>query len=247
MTVSGDLAAPVQKAGVFEDLIDVFVRPAKLFDRQRSGSFVKPALIQMIVLLVLSVALHNLIAPFFDADMQLQTSKAAAKMAAEGQSMPEGAAAMQEKMGAVTYYAVPVVAPWLIGLLGGLILFVTARLVGAKPTFRQSAMISSWAYMPGILATLVMAIIGAVMNAESIRSSADGQIGLARLVDPATASPALFAALRSVELFNIWGVVITAVGVAVVARTSQQNGGIAAVAKWVIVLLIAVVPAMLFG
>jgi hypothetical protein len=243
VTVSGDITTPVQKAGVFEDIVDVFVRPARLFERERTGSFVKPALIQMIVLLVLAVALHNLIAPFVDADMQLQTSK----LAAQGKTIPESATAMQEKMASVGYYAVPLLAPWLIGIIGGLVLFLTSRIVGAKPTFSQSATISSWAYMPGILGTLVMAIFGAVMDPTSIRSTADGQIGLARLVDPVTASPALFGALRNVELFTLWGVVITAIGVSVVARTSRGAGFTAAVIKWLLVVALTVVPAILFS
>jgi hypothetical protein len=101
--------------------------------------------------------------------------------------------------------------------------------------------------MPGIFSTLVLAIFGAVMDTTSIRSSADGQIGAARFIDPHTASAALLGGLRNVELFTLWGVVITAIGVSVIARTSRGAGFMAALIKWLIVVAISVVPALLAG
>lgn len=66
----------------------------------------------------------------------------------------------------------------------------------------------------------------------------DAQFGPARFVDPAAVSPALLGFLQSLDLFNIWTLVLTAIGVSVVAR-ARSTGAIAAVIRWGLLALVS--------
>lgn len=245
MTDSGDTALPGKQGGVFEDFIDVLVRPSALFDRVRNQGFVKPALVQTIMLLVLVLALRNLVQPFFDAEFARQGALQAAKMAESGRAMPEGASAMSEKIGTFMSTVGLVLSPWLIAIFGGLFTWIAARVVGARIAFGQAATIASWSYTPAILGYIVFAVQGALMDTTAVRGVSDAQIGPARFLDPTTASPVLLGLLQQLDLFNVWTLVLTAIGVAVVARTSISTGALAAIIRFAIAALFTLVPALL--
>lgn len=241
MTVTGDMMTPAKQGGLFEDVIDVFVRPATLFDRVRDQSFVRPALVQTVIFVVLVLACRNLVTPFFDAEFARSMQQAAAK----GQPIPEGAQAMGSKIAGFMSVAGPILAPWFVAILGGLATWIGARVVGAKLSYGQSATIASWAATPLILGYIALAVQGAMVDASTIRGVSDGQIGPARLLDPNTASPPLLALLTQLDVFSIWGLVITAIGVATVARTVRSTGALAALIRFALGALTTVVPALL--
>ena len=74
---------------------------------------------------------------------------------------------------------------------------------------------------------------------------ADAQIGPARLLDPNTSAPVLVALFQQLDIFNLWTLVLTAIGVAVVARTTVSTGALAAIIRFAIAALFVVVPALL--
>lgn len=235
-------SAEAQKPGgsVMEDLINIFVNPAAVFEHQRDKSFVVPAVVQMIVLTVLAFALHNLIAPFMDADFARAMAKASAKAAETGQPLPEQAQGMMEMMQKFSLYAGSLLGPWLIAIFGGLVVWVVAKVVGAKMRVGQAMTIASWAAMPMILATITMAIFGVMADPQTVRGSGDAQLGALRFVDPDTTSPLLTEIFRRLDVFAIWEVVLTAIGISVVGRVARASGFIAAGVRWALV-------AVLFG
>ncbi len=233
-------SAPV-KRGIFEDVVDTFMRPSALFERYREGNFVRPALIQTVFMLVIAVAALSLITPFYEAEMQRAALQA-------GQPMPEGAGAMMSSIAKITTVGGMVVAPWLIVLFGGLTTLIASRIVGAKLSFKQSASVASWSFMPpAILGTLVIAILGAVVDPLTVRGITDGQLGLGRFVDPATVSPVLLALFQRLDLFSIWAMFITAVGVSVTARKDLGTGILASIIRFAIAMLFTLVPILLRG
>lgn len=244
MTVSGDAAVPAPKAGIFEDFIDALIRPRALFERNRNSSFVRPALVQSIFLLIIGVAAMNLIAPYFEAEMSRAMAQQAAK---SGTAAPEGAAGMAATMAKVTSVVGFAIAPWLVGIFGGLATWIASRLVGAKLTFGQSAMISSWSYTPALLGAIAFAVQGALVDPGTIRGVSDAQFGPARFMDPNTTPPVTLALLQQLDLFNLWGLVIVAVGVAVVARKDMGSGALAAVLRFALFALATIIPALVRG
>ncbi|MBC8089188.1 MAG: YIP1 family protein [Phycisphaerae bacterium] len=197
-----------------------------------------PALIQTILLTVLTFALHNLLSPFLDADFARGMAKATAKAAESGQPMPEQAKGMMETVQKFSLYATAVIGPWLIAICGGVIVWLVSKIVGAKMAVGQAMTIVAWAAMPMILATVTMAIFGILADPQTVRGSGDGQLGALRFVNPDTTSPLLTEILRRVDVFAIWELVLTAIGISVVGRVSRGSGFIAAAIRWALVALV---------
>lgn len=242
MTLPGDnIPASAPKSGMFEDLIDVFVRPKELFERYRNGSFVRPALLQMIFMLVVTVAALSLIIPYYEAE-------SARAVRQSGQAMPENAAAVMGPVMKATAIGAALLVPWLIAILGGLATWIAARIVGAKLSYKQSAVVSSWSYTPSaILGMLALAVFGAISDPTTIRGVTDGQLGPGRFVDPETTAPVLLALYQQLDVFAIWGLFLTATGVMIMARKDLGTGMIAALIRFAIVSLFTIVPALLRG
>lgn len=244
MTVSGDTAVSAPKAGIFEDFVDALIRPRAMYERNRNSSFVRPALVQSIFLLIIGIAAMNLIAPYFEAEMSRSMAQQAAKT---GTAASEGAAAMVGTMAKVTSVVGFALAPWLVGILGGLATWIASRLVGAKLTFGQSAMISAWSYTPALLGAVAFAVQGALVDPASIRGVSDAQFGPARFMDPNAVSPVTLALMQQLDLFNLWGLVLVAIGVAVVARKDMGSGALAAVIRFALFALATIIPALIRG
>lgn len=246
MTLPVDSVAPgVKKTGLMDDVVDAFIHPSALFDRVRDSSFVRPAVIQMVLCGVLVFALRNLISPYFDAEFARGMAKASAQAAAQGREMPASAIEMSRKIASFSTMFGPLLVPWFIAIFGGLATWIGARIVGAKISYGQSATIASWSYMPGVLGFVALAVQGALVDTNAIRGASDGQLGPARFLDPNTASPQLLALLQNLDVFGIWSLILTAIGVAVVARTSRSTGALAAVIRFAIGALLTLIPTLM--
>ncbi len=246
MTLPVNSVAPgAKKTGLMDDIVDAFIHPSALFDRMRDSSFVRPALIQMVLCGVLVFALRNLISPYFDAEFARGMAKATAQAAAQGRELPASAMEMSRKISSFSTMFGPLLVPWFIAIFGGLATWIGARIVGAKISYGQSATIASWSYMPGVLGYIALAVQGAIVDGNAIRGVSDGQLGPARFLDPNTASPQLLALLQNLDVFGIWSLVLTAIGVAVVARTSRSTGALAAVIRFGIGALLALIPMLM--
>lgn len=231
---------------LMEDVISIFYNPSAVFEHQRNKSFVMPALIQTVLFALIVFSMRNLIQPFWDAESARQMAAQAAKMAASGQPMPEGAKASGEKIASVMSMIGPIIAPWLTAIFGGLFTWLASKLVSAKLTFGQSATIAVWAAFPAVLAFVVTAIFGVVKDPATIRGITDGQLGFGQLLDPNTASRAVIALAQQTDLFSVWTFILSAIGISVVSRSPQSSGFVAAAIKWGIVVAFSVVPAILF-
>ena len=233
------IAATAQKSGgLMEDLLEIFVKPSAVFDRRRNTSFAVPAFVQMIIFLVLAVALHNLIAPFLDAEFARGMARQAAKASANGQPMPEQATAMAEKFKSVGGYVTAVLGPWLIAIIGGVFVWLFSKIVGAKMQVGQGMTIAAWSNMPALLAAIVVAIFGVVADPQTVRGMADAQLGPARFFDPNTVSPMVMQLLMRLDIFNIWMVILTGIGISVVGRVSRTSGILASFIQWAVVALV---------
>jgi len=232
--------AEAQKSsgGLMEDLINIFINPSAVFEHQRHGSFAIPALVQTILLTLLTFALHNLLAPFIDADFARGMAKASAKAAASGQAMPEQAKGMMETIQKFSLYAAALLGPWFIAIFGGVVVWLVSKIVGAKMAVAQGMTIASWAAMPMILGTVTMAIFGIMADPQTVRGTGDGQLGVLRFFDPDTTSPLLTEIFRRLDLFAVWEVVLTAIGISVVGRVSRGSGFVSAGIRWALVALL---------
>ena len=236
-----DLTAGSAKGSVFEDVLEVLWAPAKVFDRSRSKGVGMYILVLTAITLVIVLATKGLIQPYLDANFNLQMQQ----MAAKGTPMPAEAAAAAQKFSGYGFIATGILMIPLGAVLTGLLVWIGGKVASASFTYGQAMLIATLASVPRILGFVATAVQGALVDPQAIRSFADASLGVARFVDPTTASPALMAMLTNLDVFNVWQLIIMAVGISVVGRVERSTGFVGALVAWGIGVALTVVPALL--
>jgi hypothetical protein len=236
-------AGPIpDKAGLWEDFIDIFYQPSMVFDRRRDGKFGLALLALVVICAVLFLALRNGLAPIMDAEMAKAAAAAAAKnpqVTAEQIATQQG---FMEKFAIVGFIiGIPIGV-----LIVGVLLWLASRLIDAKIAFAAAMMIATYSWFPRVAEIVTNAIQGLLLSPESIVSRYSVQIGPARFLD-AQANPLAVALLSGLDLFTIWTTVLLAIGLSVVARVPRSKAAIAAGAIWLVGLLPGLYQALSSG
>ena len=236
-----DAAAPPapSKASVFEDFVDIFVQPSVVFDRRRDGQFGMALLVLAVVTGILAFVLHNGLAPIMDAVIAKQQAAMLAKnpsLTAEQLSGMTGFMEMTSKYGAIVI--VPIAA-----VIGAALIWLIGKFLDAKMAFAAAMMISVYSGVPRVVQTVVSALQGLLLPPESITSANSVGIGPARFL-PDSADPILTTLLAGLDAFTIWSVVLSAIGIAVVARVPMKKAAIVAGLVWLVSLLPALYGAI---
>ncbi len=229
------------KSSVFEDVLEVLWAPAMVFDRARAKGVGMYILVLTAITLVIVLATKGLVQPYIDANFDLQMQQ----MAAKGTPMPAEAAAVAQKFGAYGFVATGVLMIPLGAVLTGLLVWIGGKVVSANFTYGQAMLIATLASVPRVLSFVATAVQGAMVDPQTIRSFSDSALGAARFVDPTSASPALMAMLANLDVFNIWQLVIMAVGISVIGRVERSAGFVGALVAWGVGVALTVVPALL--
>jgi hypothetical protein len=120
-----------------------------------------------------------------------------------------------------TYISTP-----LLLLVFGLILWVVARMVGARLSLKQSVLVTTLAYIPRVLGLIAMTIQIAFMDTSNVTNMGQLTIGPARFMDVSTSKGYAFA--TGFDLFAIWNVVLVGIGIAVIGKVAGARAAIGA-------------------
>ncbi len=238
--MNDESAAPDKKGSVWEDALEVLWAPATVFDRSRGAGVGMYMLVLTAILAIVVVATKGLLQPYVDANYDLQMIQMAKQT---GKPIPAEAVAAGRTVAGYFFLGASILTPVLGGLLGGLTTWGGAKLLGVPLTVGRGIFIATLSTVPRILSFLAMAVQGAVLDTSNITSLFSASIGPARFVDGTSVSPAVLALLASLDVFSLWGVVITAVGISVVARVSRGTGWAASVVGWGIAMALTLIPA----
>jgi hypothetical protein len=236
-----EVSAAASQGSVFEDVLEVLWAPANVFDRSRAKGVGMYILVLTVSTLVLMFATKGLIQPYIDANFYLQMQQ----MAAKGTPMPAEAAAAAQKFSSYGFLASGVLMIPIGAVLTGLLVWIGGKVASASVTYGQAMLIATLASVPRVLSVIATAVQGAMVDPQSIRSFSDAALGAARFIDPAAASPALTAMLSNFDLFNIWQLVLMAIGISVVGRVERSAGVVGALVAWGLGVALTVVPALL--
>jgi hypothetical protein len=223
-------------AALWEDFIDIFYAPSSVYERRRNANPWPMILIVTALMTVIGVLTWNSLSGIYDAEARAQV----ARMAAGNPQMTQDMMDSQVKIQMFTRRWGGVMYP--IGILViALPIWLLARIVGAKEmTYTRSLVVIAWASIIGVVGMLATGVQGLVLNVSSFTTADQLTLSAARFLDKATASPLVYAAAKSLDLFAIWSLIVMAIGVRVVGR-STKNGAIAFAVTWfVVALLIAV-------
>ena len=232
-------ASPPDSTSIWEDFADIFVEPVAVFNRRRDGKFGLVLLILAIIVTVLSVGLHNGLAPIIDAETSRATAAMLAKnpqLSSDQLSMGQNVMAKFAMYGAGVFLCIGV-------LISGVIVWVASRIVGAKESFAVAMMIATYSQFPRLIETIANALQGLLLSPASITSRYSVSLSPARFLSPDT-NPFVLSVVGAIDVFTLWSVALIAVGVYVTARIGKDRAAIVAALVWVVGLVPAIFAAL---
>lgn len=235
-------AGATNEGGVFEDILEVLWAPAAVFERSRNRGAGMYMLVLTLVIVGLLVATKSLIQPYVDANFDLQLIK----MTEQGRKMPAEAVESGRRIGGYFLYATWAFTAVFAGLIGGVLTWLGAKVAGAAMPIGRAIFVATLATVPRVLGILATAIQGAVLDTSNVTSLFAASVGPARFVDPAKVDNVVLTLLATFDLFGLWNLAITALGVSVIARVSRGAGWMASFIALAISLLFSLIPAALF-
>jgi len=225
---------PVEQGGgsAFLDVFKVLFEPTAVFERVRDRPrFLAP----FIVICVVQIAIYFFNLPFMKAGM-------AAQMAARPAGGPD-----PSKFLFIGAFFIPI-GIGIALLLGGLILWMLVSIFGGEGKFGTLLSVSCYAAVPSVV---LLAVVGTIVlrmkGVGDITSPQDLQPALGLDLLAPGAKGFVGAALKAVNPFGIWGLVLTAIGVSTTHRLSKGTGYTIATIGFLIGVLIAGGFAALFA
>jgi hypothetical protein len=219
--------APVEQGGgssAFLDVFKVLFEPTAVFERVTQ----RPRfLVPFLVICAIQIAIYFLNMPFLKAGM-------AAQMASRPAGGPD-----PSKFLFLGAFFIPI-GIGIALLLGGLILWVLVSVFGGEGKFATLLSVSAYAAVPSVI---LLAVVGTIVlqlkGVGQITSPQDMQPALGLDLLAPAAKGFMGAALKAVNPFGIWGLVLTAIGVSTTHRLSKGTGYTIATIGFLIGVLIA--------
>jgi hypothetical protein len=226
MTTAIAESEATEKASLWEDFVDIYLAPSAVFERRRDGRYGPALVVLTLMITALTYAFFSVLSTAFEADIARGMAEAG-----EGAQMPEMMIALTRNFAIFgSLVMVPIGA-----FLTGLLLWLIGRAFGGDLDFVLGTTIATFATFPRVLATLAGTIQGMLFEPDSMTGVSTGP---ARFMDPDTTHQALMALLARFDIFIIWSVILTAIGLRIIGGMKGSR----AVAAAVIVWLIASIP-----
>ena len=215
---------PGEKASVFEDVMDVFYAPAKVFARREKSGFGMYLLLVWILMAVFSFANRSVTMQIAEAQIDKGIAKAVAQRPQAAEQI-QAMKPMQLKIGAIVQYAAAPIWIFVVAFA----LWLTALVTKTKVTYGQAALITALAVIPRQLGSLILTLQVALTDTSAIVSPAAVSFSPARLLATDAMNPKLVGFLTSLDVFRIWSAYVEAVGIAVLAKVPMRKAVITSV------------------
>lgn len=247
MADSPTIPPPPPKAegpGVFEDLVDIFTSPSKVFARRAKGGGGAVFFVVVIALGAILYSGKSVMEPIMDAQM----AKAQAQALQQNPNMTEDQIAGMRSMGR-TIGTVSLILGVPIALLFlGLFIWLVGKPLGADLSYGSGLMIASFSYVPRIIGGVVADVQGLLMSDVSkLTNISELSIGPARFFDPATANAVVLALMTRLDIFVLWTTVLIGIGYAAAGKAPREKAIAGAVILWVLGTLFPVWGAITGG
>lgn len=232
-----------ERSALWEDFLEIFVKPSAVFERRKDAGFFVPLLIFLVLFLAIWFGLKGAFQPIMDAEISHGIAKAMAKNPQMTEEIASGMRAASEKFAVIgILVSLPVVV-----LLLGLTTWVAGKIVGAAVSLGAAMMIATYSYFPRILELLASGAQALLLPEEQLTGEASVKLGVARAFDPDTTSAVLMATLMRVDVFTLWVTFLIAVGLHVVGKIPMNKALLGGAIVWVIGALPKILPAMISG
>lgn len=227
-----DAAPAPPKAPIWEDFLEIFYAPSRVFARRGGGDWGIPLLVLIVLAAILTFATWDLIRPLVDAESARQFMARASKMNLTPEQIEQQRAAVEKFSG--FFPIIIIVSTAILPLIVGLFLWLVGKAVGAVESLGEAIMIAVFSYFPRLIGSVAVAIQAFLMPEEKMKGIASVSIGPARFMDPETTSAGMLALGGRLDLFIIWSTVLLAIGLKVKGKVSTGQAAIAAIVLWLL-------------
>jgi len=232
-------AAEPEKPNTFERIIGVFSSPGATFESiVRRPDILVPLLIFVVVSIASSIAVA----------MKVDFAAMAREAIEMNPNIPpdkaEGAIGMTSTIMKVTMYTSPLLTVLILVITAGICL-IAFRMFGGEGDFVTALSVTTYAWFPrlirGILGVIVMLTKDSISMFD-LQNPVMSNLGF--LFDPKT-QPLGWAVASSVDVFNIWSVVLLIIGFAAMSKLPKARAATIVIVLWVIANLLSLIgPAM---
>lgn len=206
-----------------ERVVDTFVAPTRTFtDIRRSASWWLPWLLGAIIGCGLVFVVDKKVGMEKVSENRLAlTPKQAAKLDQLSPDQRASQLALAAKFTRYVGYSFPVFNLLLVAILAGVLMGTFNFGFGAELKFAQCYAISMYAFLPGVIKALLAMLIVVATGGESFTFENPVASNLGGLVDPS--SSFLYAIASSIDVFNIWILVLTAIGYSCLTKVKRAT------------------------
>ena len=222
-------------AGRWDDFLDIFIAPSKVFDRRSDGKFGLALFVFVVLFAILFFATRGLMEPIWDAELNR-------RMAEAPNLTPEQLEAARRAAGTFGAIGILVMTPITLLVLG-LVIWIVGRPLGARISYPQGATIATFSYFPKLIGQVVAAILALFTDEAELTSFYKVTLGVGKFLDPAQTGPALLGFLGRIEVFTIWVTVLIGMGLKRMGKIPTGQAALAAAIIW----LIGALPTLLGG
>jgi len=214
----------------------VFFEPTKTFtDIARRPSWLLPMILVILASMAASFVISQRIT--WDRVVRQQVESRAQQLPAEQR---ERQIEMGVKVASVMGYAGSVVGvPIICLVVAGVLLGIVAGILSAPVRFKQVLAVVCWAGMPNLIKTILMIVVIYLKNPDDFNMKNPLAFNLGAFLDPEKTSKFLYSLCTSIDLFTLWVIFLTAVGLKAAAgkKVSMQGAIFAVVLPWAILVL----------
>ena len=246
---SASSVAPLEQSPLSqtERVIDTFIAPSKTFsDIRRSTSWWLPWVLMSIFGLALVFTVDKKVGMEKVAENSIQQSpKRAAKL---DQLPPDQRASQMElaaKLTRILGYGSPVMTVIIVAIIAVVLLGTFNLGFGAQLKFMQCMAISMYAFLPGIIKALLVIVTIMIGGGEGFTFEHQLASNLGPLFDPS--SPFLYSIATSLDVFNIWTLLLTGFGYSCVTKVKRGTCMAVVFGWWALVVLVGAGFAALFA
>jgi hypothetical protein len=238
--------APETPGGFFGNLVDVYFSPREAFARiARKPSFLLPLVGYLVLAIGFAAVWMNRVDAREFVKTQLEESGQWDKIPGEQrESILDSAAGRMKTFGMIG----PVVfTPLILLVVSAALMFVFRFFYGSEVVFKQAFAIVTWCFFAlALITTPLLFLVLQLKGDWNLNPQDVVQANLSLLLDKSTAAKPLWALLSSIDLFNLWLVLLLAVGFGVASRRSTASALWGVAIPWLLIVLVKVGWAALF-
>lgn len=232
-------AAEPEKPSTFSRIGGVLFSPGETFESiAKRPNVLGPLLIFIIISVASSIAVA------MRADFAALAREAVEQNPSITSDKVDAAVNMTKGIMKVSMYASPILITLMLVIAAG-VLLLAFKMFGGEGDFNTALSVTTYAWFPrlirGVLGAIVMLSKGSFSIYE-LQNPLMSNLGF--LFDPKT-QPVQYAIGSSIDLFNLWTLVLLIIGFAAMSRLTKARSAVIIVALWLVVNLLSLIgPAM---